>query len=171
MRQRKTELAETWFQAVLETYPAETAKFIGSGKDNLANPVGAALSQGLLGLLDALIRGEEGSKIEEELDKILRIRAVQNFSPSQAVGFILPLRNILKDSILSERTAGLSDADAAFVEETIDGLLSSAFDVYMDCREDLFTLRVNREKNLARRALQKLGYLRSDEAGSGRKGA
>jgi hypothetical protein len=160
IQKHKTEMAEAWFQEILATYPAETAKFIGSGKDNMANPVGAAFSQGLHNLLDALFQNPNPDKINEALDKILRIRAVQNFSPSQAVGFIFSLRKILKRTAQSERAAGLSEADEALLENEMDKLLSAAFDVYMACREELFTLRVNREKNLAQKALKKMGYLK-----------
>jgi len=69
----------------------------------------------------------------------VRIRAVQEFSPSAAVGFVYALRGILREELAS---AGLDAAGHAAVESGVDRLALAAFDAYMKCREKIFEIRV-----------------------------
>lgn len=72
------------------------------------------------------------SRLESALDEILRVRAVQDLPPSQAVGFVFLLRDIL-DEKGEERPARM--------HKRIDRLLLLAFDHYVLCREDLARVR------------------------------
>lgn len=142
-RKKKTVL-DRWFQAVAESYPAETSLFLRSRQDRFANPVGAAVSGGLKGLLEGLLTDAGEEEMAPFLDDIVRIRAVQKFSPSAAVSFIFALKGIIREMAAEEKgqgdPAGLEAMRA--MEERIDRLALLAFDNYSACREKLFEIKL-----------------------------
>ena len=134
---------ERWFQAVLATYPEETARFLAGGADPFANPVGHTVREGLGRLYDRFVADVPTSELSSAIDGIVRIRAVQEFTPSAAVGFVYTLRKILREELAD---AALDPAGQAVLENGVDRLALVAFDVYMQCREKIFEIRVREIK-------------------------
>ena len=130
---------ERWFQAVLATYPEETARFLAGGADPFANPVGHTVREGLGRLYERFVADVPTSELSAAIDGIVRIRAVQEFAPSAAVGFVYTLRKILREELAD---AALDPAGQAVLENGVDRLALVAFDVYMQCREKIFEIRV-----------------------------
>ena len=83
--QERNAILDEWFHAVTATYPPETARTLKAESNEFANPVGHSTRHGLAGVYDEFIRESETDKISPFLDRIIRIRAIQDFSPSQAV--------------------------------------------------------------------------------------
>jgi hypothetical protein len=136
---RREVVLERWFQAVLATYPAETARFLAGGADPFANPVGHTVRESLGRLYDRFVTAVPASELSSAIDGIVRIRAVQEFTPSAAVGFVYTLRNILREELAD---AALDPAGRSALESGVDRLALVAFDVYMQCREKIFEIRV-----------------------------
>jgi len=140
---RREAVLERWFQAVLATYPADTARFLASGADPFANPVGHTVREGLGRLYDRFVTDVPASELSSAIDGIVRIRAVQEFTPSAAVGFVYTLRGIVREELAG---AALDLSGQAELESGIDRLALVAFDVYMQCREKIFEIRVREIK-------------------------
>ncbi|WP_054693966.1 RsbRD N-terminal domain-containing protein [Desulfosarcina cetonica] len=85
---KKQAILKSWFQATVDSYPADTARFLKNQKDPFANPVGQTTYRNLEILVDALVTGAGRDAMAAALDPILRIRAVQSFTPSKATGFV-----------------------------------------------------------------------------------
>ncbi len=136
---RREAVLDRWFQAVLATYPEETARFLAGGSDPFANPVGCTVREGLGRLYDGIAVERTPDELASAIDGIVRIRAVQEFAPSAAVGFVYSLKGILSEELAG---AGLSAAESAPLESGVDRLALAAFDVYMKCREKIFEIRV-----------------------------
>jgi len=132
-----------WFQAVLATYPEETARFLAGGADPFANPVGHTVREGLGRLYDRFLADVPIAELSSAIDGIVRIRAVQEFTPSAAIGFVYTLRAILREELAD---AALDPAGQAALESGVDRLALVAFDVYMQCREKIFEIRVREIK-------------------------
>jgi hypothetical protein len=81
------------------------------------------------------------------LDDILKISAVQSFSPSQVATFLFDLKKIIRDELkveLMEKT--ISDELINF-ELLIAQVVLRAFDLYMKSREKVFKIRINELKS------------------------
>lgn len=129
---------------MLDSYPADTSRFLRKQKDTFANPVGGALREGLDGLLTGLFQSAESQELSPFLDRIIRVRAVQNFSPAQALIFIFQLKRIIRDVLGDVESRGLAEEFSA-LDRRIDDLALQAFDVYAACREKLYEIRLNDE--------------------------
>ena len=159
LQKRKTTIIKKWFNQVLLTYSADTAGFLKNQKDPFANPVGRKIFRGLDALFDTLLREFNDNAVESFLDPILRIRAVQNFSPSQATAFIFSLKNLIREDVHSE-IKDLEDMKALLdFESKIDHLGLIAFDIYMKCREKIYEIKSTEEKNRTFSAFRRAGLI------------
>ena len=164
LAQKKTAILKKWFAATVETYPSDTAKFLKSQKDPFANPVGRTIYQGLVALFDELLKEMDHNVMRSLLDPIIRIRAVQNFSPSQATSFIFFLKNVVRDNIRDnlkeEDFQAQHFSELLLFESKIDELSLIAFNIYMNCREKIYELKANEMKNRTFRAFERAGLVR-----------
>ena len=153
---KRSAIISKWRNLIIGTYPTDTQRFLKKEKNQFANPVGKTLVEDVEILYDALTTGEYTDKISASLDNIIRIRAIQNFKPSQAVGFVLQLKKLIRDELEenSQDTAELQDEIAA-LEERIENAALLAFDIYNQCCRKLYELRVNETKRQVGRLLKK----------------
>ncbi len=158
--QKKSTILNKWFETILDSYAAETAKFLRDKSKRFTNPVGSTIYKGIENLLDEIIDDNSDSdRLSLFLDNIIRIRAIQDFSASQAVAFMFSVKDIIRqevetsyasDQVLPKRILDeLRDLDAK-----IDSLTLMSFDIYMQCREKLYEIKANEARNMTYRLLQ-----------------
>lgn len=134
--QEREAAAARWLELALASYPNQTSRFLRLEKDPFRNPVGQAFRKGLPALLDSVLDAGDEPRAAEALERIVKIRAVQEFTPSQAVGFVFLLRDVLAGRGLDAR---------------IDALALKAFDAYMQCRDRLWEIRAREAAGIPRR--------------------
>lgn len=152
-------ILDKWLKLILESYPADTQRFLKKQKDPFANPIRHTISKEIENIYKELLKGVERERVSPFLDRIIRIRAVQDFSPSQAIAFVFLLKRVIREALDKEiREHQLSD-DVLVLESKIDDLGLIAFDVYMGCREKLYSLSAKEARNQVYRLLHKKGLL------------
>ncbi len=159
LEERRPLIIEGWFQSLLEGYPSEGRRFIGNiKKDRFENPMGSTLFEGLEGLFEYLLYKEKG--LNGSIETFIRLRAIQDFKPSEAIGFILHLKEI----ILRELSDVLYDRDMMeeffYLSSEIDQIALKMFDFYMESRERLNEVKVNELRNLTGWMLRKMNILK-----------
>jgi len=140
-----------WFQATIDTYPAQTAKILGKDSNRFDNPVGSATHETIESVFNLIIKDFNEETLEKELDPVIRIRAVQSFSASQAVSFVFALKeigeNILDKSLLRE------------FDKLVDKIALAAFNKLMKCKEEIFLLKATESKRRIHRAFERAGLV------------
>jgi hypothetical protein len=160
LQNKKSNIIEDWFKIVIEAYSQDTAHFLKNQKDPFSNPVGSNILSGLTSLLDYLINPAENPDMDDFLDKIIRVRAVQTqFSPSQAIKFIFDLKKIIRNALSKELTDGDAMKRLLVFEEKIDLLGMSAFDVFVGCRETIYEIKANQERSKVFKAFERAGLI------------
>ncbi len=157
LTQKKSRIVDGWLRVIYESYPAETAIFLKKEKDRFDNPVGISTADGIKALYEALLVDMETDRVLAALDEIIRIRAIQDFSPSQALAFIFLLKNVIREELAKELRAGDLAAELLELESRIDGLALLGFDVYTKRREKLHEIRVNEIKNRVSGLMRRTG--------------
>jgi hypothetical protein len=153
--QKRLSILERWLRLIYETYPADTFKSMGQGKERFTNPVGYVFTHEIEALYDGLLQGQRTDQFSGPVEKILKIRSVQDFSPSQAVA-IIPL---LKKAIREEMRGSGIDLHPMLhewfeFEARIDHLSLLAFDIYSKYRERINEIRLNEVKKERDRTLR-----------------
>ncbi len=140
---KKASILRKWAAAVFDTYPGDTAAFLRSEKDRFANPVGYATTISLEKILDGLLAGSDIHTLSAYIEDIIKIRAVQDFIPSQAVSFPLSLKKVIIDEIKIEQVPAGGWIE---FESKIDALSLLAFDLYSRSREQINSIKLNELK-------------------------
>jgi hypothetical protein len=156
---KKAAIVKKWFDLTAQTYAPDTAEFLKSKSDPFANPVGGSILSSLDVLLDQLIHDMDPQIINSYLDPIIRIRAVQNFSPSQATAFILSLKKVLRANLANELRDLRNTGELFEFESRIDQLCLMAFDIYMQCREKIYQISANETRNRTFKAFERAGLI------------
>jgi hypothetical protein len=156
-------ILQRWRDLILETYPADSNRFLKEEKDQFSNPVGFSISQGISDIYDELLNGFSLEKIHPSLDYIIRIRSVQDFSPSEAVGFIFLLKETVREELEKGRCDGFTIDDLNAFNNKLDKLALYAFDIYMNCREKLYNLRIDDIKRRSSKLFERMN-LDADES-------
>ncbi len=164
LRKKKTAIIKQWFHMVIDTYPTDTSNFIKKQKDPFSNPVGSTTYQGLEALLNGLIGGIEQESVRSFLDPIIRIRAVQSFTPSNACGFIFYLKKVIRSELKKDLQDMELVKELMDMEMKIDQMGMIGFDIYVECREKLYELKAAQKTNQSFSALKRAGLLVDPEA-------
>ena len=138
---KKKAIVQKWIDQVLDSYGSP--EFFKTQKDRFANPIGSTISRGLQNLFVILVEERELGEAAKPLEEIIKIRAVQEFSPSSAVFFVYLLKDIVREEMSKEQNREEVLGTLSVLDSRIDKVALMAFDFYMDCRERLHRIRVN----------------------------
>ncbi|WP_353683834.1 RsbRD N-terminal domain-containing protein [Thermodesulfovibrio sp. 3907-1M] len=137
LSKKKESIVEKSFNLTISTYPENTQAFFKEKKKQFTNPVGYTIYQGIQDIIDRLINDESLDSFIPPLEEIIKIRAVQDFSPSQAVGFIFFIKKAIYDELRKETEP---EKLAEFLSQ-IDSLALVAFDIFMKYREKIYDIK------------------------------
>jgi hypothetical protein len=142
---KKKEILSLWIDRTLDSYTSPG--FFKASKDPFANPVGSNISTGLTTLFELLLTNADPQAYAKPLDQVVRIRAVQDFTPAQAVAPFLELKWVVKQVFSKDKVTQplLSTLDALDCE--IDRIALTAFNIYSECREQLYKNRIRELKS------------------------
>lgn len=141
LEQNRETILGKWFELITRTYPHVTSEFLAKQKDQFRNPVGHAISQSIGPIYDEIVSTMDSGRLTHALDGIIRIRSVQDFTPTGAVAFIFQLKTVIRQVMDAEiRRAGKWN-DLAEFESRIDRVALLAFEKYTECREKLHEVR------------------------------
>ncbi len=157
LREKRDSIVDKWFAVILATYPEDARKFLAAKRRLITNPVGSTISEGVSCLFDCLVSGQEleCDEVISVLDDIIRIRAIQGFTPAQALGFIFELKAIVRDAIRLRVREGRDLEQLLTFEAGIDKLSLLAFNIYMQCREKIYELKTNEFKRRYSRIVER----------------
>jgi hypothetical protein len=127
-----------WFDLIIATYPRVTSEFLAKQNDRFRNPVGHAISESIGPIYDQVVSTMDAGEILRALDGIIRIRSVQDLTPSEAVAFVCQ-----------------QSQEFAELESRVDRVALLAFEKYTECREKLHEVRSNEIKSRTMKLLER----------------
>ena len=102
-------------------------------------------------------------KVSFFLDSLVRIRAIQEFAPSEAVAVIFQLKKIVRQELGSAVLQQRTIEELAVFDAAIDDLALFSFDIYMKCREKIYDLKANEARSMTFRLLQQAKLIVDDQ--------
>ncbi|MBF0465537.1 MAG: RsbRD N-terminal domain-containing protein [Nitrospirae bacterium] len=142
----KSNLLNGWYTLIIQTYPPESKAFLEKKNDPFNNPIGHSILVSIEGVLEELLNNMVQERIIVLLNDIIRVRAVQDSNPSDAISLIFLLKQALRTATKSYIKGDQLYKELLAFEDTIDKLTLISFDIFMQCREDIFNLKVNEIK-------------------------
>lgn len=140
----KEAMTERWVNTVHGTYPFDTIGFLRTREDRFANPVGYRTREAAMALMDVIFSDEpDADAVSKAVDEIIRVRAIQDFTPEHAVGIFFAMKEVVRDVVAAAgQTAELVPALLA-LESRIDAVALIAFGAYARCRETLHMMKAD----------------------------
>jgi hypothetical protein len=145
LKNKKEKILSTWVERTLDSYTS--SGFFKHSKDRFANPVGANIKEGLARLLNLIIKGADPREYAEPVDQVVRIRAVQDFTPAQAVAPILELKWVVKQVFSADKECRHLLTELDSFDCDVDRAALVAFDLYMESRDRLHRARIRELKS------------------------
>lgn len=159
---KKESIIAEWKTLIIDSYPSEATQFLSGKIDQFQNPVGATISKGILELFNYIAFGENLSNISGTLNQIIRIRSVQDFTPSEAVRFIFDFKEIIRVSLAEFYRSDLI-SELLVLESRIDKLALLAFNQYSECKEQLLKIKTDEIKRTHFKLLERIQILDKSE--------
>jgi len=139
-------IVRQWLALTVQGYDPGTSHFLQQDKDGFRNPVGQVLRENLPFLFAALLEDRNPAAYQQNLDAIVRVRAVQDFSASEAVSFIFALKEIVRRELAGQDQRDPHGSGCAAFESRIDAMALAAFDLFMGCREQMYEIKLNEDR-------------------------
>lgn len=158
---KKKEILTDWRNIIFNSYPSDSVQFLKNEQDRFNNPIGSCIREVTEDIYTGLIENVKIDELFVALDRIIRIRSVQDYTPSQAIAFMnalkLAIRHKCEDIDTDENFRAFLD-----LESRIDRLTFLAFDIYMQCREKIYEIRINDMKRKSEILFQRSQELDKD---------
>ncbi|NTW83367.1 MAG: hypothetical protein HGB36_08385 [Chlorobiaceae bacterium] len=146
VQENRKEILQCWNAAALSLFSDKTTSPL----------IGDALSEGMAEILDGIDQIGEG--LENGVNNITRILAIQPFAPSGAMSVFFSLKHIILETARkAPEHYSLDDEETIRFLTRIDEIILMAFDRYMMHREKLYQLKVEETRNRMYMALRRAG--------------
>jgi RsbRD-like negative regulator of sigma factor len=159
LEKKQPSIVKKWFEFVIDTYAPDAAIFFKNQSDGFLNPVGGTTRSILDTLYETLLKKADTDKITVTMEPLIKIRAVQNFSPSQAVGFLFVLKTLIRKELKKELKK-IDPEELVSMDARIDSLALIGFDVFVQCREKIYNLKTNTERSKIYTAFARAGLIK-----------
>ncbi|MEN8188955.1 MAG: RsbRD N-terminal domain-containing protein [Thermodesulfobacteriota bacterium] len=143
-RNHREKIVNKWVEYTLSTY--ESSSFFKRERDKFANPVGGNTREALNTLFGLLAKGAETEELLAPLEQVILIRSIQDMAPSVAVGVIHAVKHITREVLGKDKERAHLVAELYDFEFAVDLAVLAAFDLYMQCRERLYQVRIKEIK-------------------------
>jgi hypothetical protein len=156
LEEREHTIVQRWEDAVFSVYPSDSAALFRAQQDPFSNPLGRSVREGTRGLFQTIRDGMDPEKLRAYLDQIVRIRAVQELTPSQALSFVFSLRSIVREVVPEAQAEARYRKELLALDEKIDEVALAAFEIYASMREEVSRLRIAEVKRQVSWVMEKI---------------
>jgi len=146
-RTEQEQILAKWNAAVFSAYPLDMTGFARTREDQFRNPGGHAIRLALEEIYTA-VSGRLSSErlLRGSLEMFVKLRAVQDFTPVQALGVVYLLKPLLRERVLPACLQnGLLD-EYLEAESRLDTAALLVCDIYVTSRERVFEERIGEIK-------------------------
>ncbi len=159
LEDKKSSIVKKWVQMTIDSYAPDAAMFFNNQMNDFLNPVGGTIRSSLESLYDTILFKKDADRIKSILEPLIKIRAVQNFTASQAVVFIFFLKKIIREELKKELKK-IDPKSLASIDSGIDAMALIGFDIYVQCREKIYDLKTNEERSKIYKAFARAGLIK-----------
>ncbi len=160
---RQKQISKRWLDKIFESYPSDTSRFLSRESNPFANPVGRTFEQETSELCRLVLEGPDPEQLVPHLERIIKIRAIQNLSPSKAVSFVYLLKAAIREELGDCLVDSARHHGLEAIDRHIDQLALLSFDVYVKSREKIYEIRIAEIKRNVSRLLSGSGIFEPSE--------
>lgn len=145
LKKKEKKILDVWVERTLDSYIS--SDFFKQATNQFANPVGANIRTGLTKIFQLILSEAEAQDYAESLDQVIRIRAVQEFTPAQAVAPLFEVKWVVRQILSGDEQGRTLLSELAPFDREVDRVVLMGFDMYMSCRDRLYQARIRELKS------------------------
>ncbi len=153
LMQNRDSILQKWVDQTIKTYNPEMVRFLKKEINQFSNPIRNTILTSLEKIYDGLLNGL-GLEEYHGLEELIKIRAVQDFSPSEALSFLFGLKKIIRTELINSDQKDDTISETCIFDEKFDTLFILAFDLYNDCRSKIHEIKIAEIKSQSQRAFE-----------------
>jgi hypothetical protein len=163
IKANKKHIIHAWRANALDVYPEDARRFFGGGRDRFGNPVGQTLAEEMSDILDAMTTTRNPESWASCLTRTLKIRAVQDMRPADALKFIFHIKTVLGGVLRDSLDNDAIQKSFADFDANVDAMALFAFEIYAKHREKVFEVRISDVKRQVSHLLKRSAFFTNDE--------
>jgi len=153
IQDKQQSILSRWVPAALGDFCHNEPLTVHRGKDRFSDPLGYAIASNAEAILQWLINDEPDTDLGKPLEAICRIKAVQDYRPSESLHFIFDLKTIIRECLAGEIDVSQYAEELWEVDRRIDDMALMAFDLFGACRNQIYQLQAEEIKRMYGRGL------------------
>ena len=153
LRENRTSILQEWFDQTVNTYEPEMTRFLKKEKNQFSNPVRNTIINSLEKIYDGILQ-ENDNRDQNDLEQIIKVRAVQDFSPSDALSFLFDLKRIIRSDITNRNLDEEFMKELFDLDERFESIYKRAFNIYNECRIKIHEIKIAEVKSRSERAFE-----------------
>lgn len=143
LKKNRTGILQQWEDCLLEKFSPDTVQIFKKQKDQFANPMGHKISAGLGELFDVICDAEDHEVETPALGQLVKLRAVQQISASEAVSFVFQIKKIVRKVSRKEKVVESYNEEWLAFDARVDAAALAVFDMFMASREQIYKVRMS----------------------------
>lgn len=149
IKDKQQSILSRWVPIALGSFNQNEQLTVHRG-ERFSDPLGYTIASSAEAILQWLVNDDPDTDLSKPLEAICRIKAVQDYQPSESLRFIFDLKTIIRESLGegSQYTEELWKVD-----KRIDEIALLAFDLFGACRNQIYQLQAEEIKRMYGRGL------------------
>jgi hypothetical protein len=144
--QKKDAILRKWLCMIYEPFGAGVSTPRADGGDRFTDPVKYTISRNAAFILNSLIQGDDPEASGVYLERIIKIRAVQDLTQQQAVGFMSSLKSVIRSQIIDGPLNPEPAEEVSELDKRIDRLGHIADEIYIEKKRQIRELAIKHTK-------------------------
>jgi len=148
-------IVQQWLDLATRDTRPQVARTPTGPRDQFDDPCGHLARACVEAMVDALDNGVNRCILDPPMEGFVKILALQERSPSEALAFVFSIRPVLRQELGLEPTC----PEWHELVARVDSIALVAFDIYMRCREKVYSARFNQIQRLHHVMVGRAGVL------------
>ncbi len=144
--QKKDAILHKWLRMIYAPFGPGVSLPRAEDGDRFTDPVGYTISRNAASILNSLIQGDDPEISRVYLERIIKIRAVQELTRAQATSFMSDLKTLITNQVTDETMKLEPAEELSELNKRIDRLGHIADELYIEKKRQIRELAIKHTK-------------------------
>jgi hypothetical protein len=156
---KKDKILDDWLKHLMLHYDYNKLDYLEKEKDPFLNPVKYIFTSALESIFAYIFDGEELEAVYQNIEKLIKLLALNGPKASEALGPFVFFKHYINALFMSSFSLEEKMEEYNEIMNIFDNLLLKIFDMYVQCREKIYEVRINEIKRMTFPLLERSGLI------------
>ncbi|MDY6820717.1 MAG: hypothetical protein SVN78_03725 [Deferribacterota bacterium] len=156
---KKNKILDDWFNHLISHYDDNKLDYLEKERDPFLNPVKYIFKSALGSIFSYIFEDEELDLVSQDIEKLIKLLALNGPKASEVLGLFVFFKQHINALFMSSFSLEEKIDEYNEITNIFDNLLLKIFDMYVQCREKIYEIRVNEIKRMTFPLLERSGLI------------